>query len=289
MCRLLGWSTQEPATLLDMIGEESLSRFTGLASLHSHGWGIAWREGGQSVCHLKETRAADQSSVFGEIARTLRTTAAVLHLRHASPGLAVTLANTHPFITNGAGFAHNGYIPDSASLLNLLTDRERAGLHGETDSERYFAVLRNHNSGKFAATDIQTGIAEVTRITHPISLNALVLTADSLLGIVWHYRPGDPGGEAVAGYKTPDFYDMSYMRAREGFVVASGGWQDKGWNQLPNRSCLSLRPDKPEELLTFGLPDNAPAAVNGQPGACLSATPAASKVAVRHSERPGRK
>lgn len=254
MCRLLGWSTQEPATLLDLIGEEPLSRFTGLASLHSHGWGIAWREGGQSVCHLKETRAADQSPMFLEIARTLRTTAAILHLRHASPGLAVTLANTHPFIADGVGFAHNGYIPGSACLLNLLTDHERAGLQGETDSERYFAVLHN-TFGKFQATKIQTGIAEVTNTTNPISLNALLLTTDNLFGIVWHYRPGDPGGEAVEGYKTPDFYDMSYMYAREGFVVASGGWQDEGWTQLPNRSGLSLSSGNPDDFFTFDLPD----------------------------------
>jgi predicted glutamine amidotransferase len=257
MCRLLGWSTQEPATLLDLIGQEPLSRFTGLASLHSHGWGIAWRDGGQSVCHLKETRAADQSPMFLEIARTLRTKAAVLHLRHASPGLAVTLANTHPFITDGVGFAHNGYIPGSAGLLNLLTDRQIAGIHGETDSERYFAVLRNHTSGKLRATKIQTGIAEVTRTTDPISLNALLLTTGNLFGIIWHYRPGDPGGEAVEEYKTPDFYDMSYMYAREGFVVASGGWQDEGWTQLPNRSGLSLSSGKPEDFFTFDLPHNA--------------------------------
>ena len=41
MCRLLGWATREPATLLEVIGEESLGRFTELACLHSHGWGIA--------------------------------------------------------------------------------------------------------------------------------------------------------------------------------------------------------------------------------------------------------
>ncbi|HEY6275847.1 MAG TPA: class II glutamine amidotransferase [Streptosporangiaceae bacterium] len=257
MCRLLGWSTQKPATLLDLIGEESLSRFTGLASLHSHGWGIAWREGGQSVCYLKETGAADQSPMFLEIARTLRATAAILHLRHASPGLAVTSTNTHPFIADGMGFAHNGYIPSSARLLNLLTDRERARLQGETDSERYFAVLRNHTFGKLWATNIQTGIAEVTRTADPISLNALLLTTDNLFGIVWHYRPGEPGGEAVEGYKTPDFYDMGYMYAREGFVVASGGWQDEGWTQLPNRSGLSLNSGKPEDFFTFDLPDNA--------------------------------
>ena len=263
MCRLLGWATQEPATLLDVIGERPLNKFMGLASLHSHGWGIAWRGAGQVICHRKETRPANQSSTFFQFATRLRTTAAILHLRHASPGLTVKLANTHPFVVNGMGFAHNGYIPDSDCLLKLLPDRERDRLQGETDSERYFAVLRKHTVVNLRNSGIQTSIAEVAETTNPISLNALLLTADSLFAVAWHYRPGDPGGEAVEGYKTPDFYDMSYMNTPEGFAVASGGWQGEGWAQLSNHSAMSLGPGNPEYLFTFGLTDGSAADGSG--------------------------
>jgi predicted glutamine amidotransferase len=255
MCRLLGWATPEPATLLEVIGKEGLCRFTALACLHSHGWGIAWRKDGQAVCHLKETRAADQSATFLEIATTLRTTAAILHLRLASSGLAVSLANTHPFVVDGAAFAHNGYIPNSACLLDLLPNCETARLEGETDSERYFAVLRNHAHGKVHCAGIQMGIAEVTTTVNPISLNCLLLTEDSLFGIAWHHRPGDPGGEAVKGYKTPDYYDMGYVHEPQRFVVASNGWQSEAWSQLPNQTGLSFGLDKPGDLQSFHLID----------------------------------
>ena len=257
MCRLLGWATREPTTLLEVIGKAALSRFTALAGLHSDGWGIAWRQPGRGVCHLKETRAADRSPAFLEIATTLRATAAIVHLRLASSGFAISPANTHPFVADGTAFAHNGYIPHPASLLRLLPDNETARLKGETDSERYFAVLRTHSQGRFHPTRIQVGIAELTRIADPFSLNCLLLTEDSLIGIAWHRRPGDPGGEAVAGYKTPDYYDMSYMYRPESFVVASGGWQSEGWTQLPNQTGISLSPPTLVDFFTFPLMDGA--------------------------------
>jgi predicted glutamine amidotransferase len=255
MCRLLGWTTREPATLAEVIGEAALRRFTALAGVHSHGWGAAWRQSGQGIRHLKETCAADQSPAFLEIATRLRATAAIVHLRRASSGLAVSRANTHPFVADGVAFAHNGYIPDSACLLDLLTDFEAAHLNGETDSERYFAVMRNHAHGRFHPARIRTGIAEVIRTTNPFSLNSLLLTEDSLFGIALHHRPGDRDGEAVEGYKTPDYYDMSYTYTRERFVVASGGWQDERWSHLPNRTGLSLSPDRPDDFFTFHLID----------------------------------
>jgi predicted glutamine amidotransferase len=253
MCRLLGWATREPATLVEVIGKAALRRFTALAGLHSHGWGIAWRQNGQSIRHLKEARAADQSPAFLEIATRLRTTAAIVHLRLASSGFAISRANTHPFVIDGVAFAHNGYIPNSACLLDLLTDFETAHLKGETDSERYFAVMRNHAHGRFHPARIRIGIAEVIRTTSPFSLNSLLLTEDRLFGIAWHHRPGDPDGEVVEGHKTPDYYDMSYTYTRERFVVASGGWQDESWSQLPNRTGLTLSPDRPDDFFTFPL------------------------------------
>jgi predicted glutamine amidotransferase len=160
-----------------------------------------------------------------------------------------------PFVADRVAFAHNGYIPNSARLLDLLTDFETAQLKGETDSERYFAVMRNHGHGRFHPARIQMGIAEVIGTTNPFSLNSLLLTEDSLFGIAWHHRPGDRDGEAAEDYKTPYYYDMSYTHTRERFVVASGGWQDETWSQLRNRTGLSLSPDRPDAYFTFPLPD----------------------------------
>jgi predicted glutamine amidotransferase len=178
-------------------------------------------------------------------------------LRLASSGFAVSPANTHPFVADGAAFVHNGYIPHSASLLRLLPDNETAHLKGETDSERYFAVLRTHSHGRFHPTRIQLGITALTRIANPFSLNCLLLTEGSLTGIAWHRRPGDPGGEAAEGYKTPDYYDMSYMYRPESFVVASGGWQNEGWTQLTNQTGISLSPLTLDDFFTFPLMDGA--------------------------------
>ncbi len=156
---------------------------------------------------------------------------------------------------------HRDDIPDSDCLLKLLPDYERDRLRGDTDSERYFAVLRKHTVVNLQAGGIQTGITEIAQNTNPISLNALLLTADSLFGVAWHYQPGGLGSETVEGYKTPDFYDMSYRNTPEGFAAASGGWQDEGWTPLSNRSAISWDPGNPDDLFTFGLTDET--AANG--------------------------
>ncbi len=51
MCRLLGWVSDEPRALADLLRPEELAEFTELSRLHADGWGIAWYDG--------DRRAAD--------------------------------------------------------------------------------------------------------------------------------------------------------------------------------------------------------------------------------------
>ncbi len=76
----------------------------------------------------------------------------VAHVRYATTG-ANNLADTHPFEQRGRLFAHNGVIEDLPKLEAELGDY-RDLVQGDTDSERYFALITRHideNDGDVAA------------------------------------------------------------------------------------------------------------------------------------------
>jgi len=83
------------------------------------------------------------------------------------------------------------------------------------------------------------------------SLNALLLTPESLLAVAWWHAPtirGQPDGETEREYR------LWYQVGPERVVVASAGipatqdgatpdWStpDAGWQELPDRSVLEVR------------------------------------------------
>ena len=87
----------------------------------------------------KQPMPAFEDRGFAEGAHELRSRTFVAHVRYAS-GTPVTLENTHPFSMDGRLFAHNGVIGDLPALEAELGDA-MSRVHGQTDSERYFALI----------------------------------------------------------------------------------------------------------------------------------------------------
>ena len=95
----------------------------------------------------KQPIAAWQDTEFARTARHLHGTTFVAHVRYASTG-AHTVANTHPFLQDGRLFAHNGVVQGLPDLDRRLTELGTADLvHGETDSERVFALITGETRG----------------------------------------------------------------------------------------------------------------------------------------------
>jgi predicted glutamine amidotransferase len=88
----------------------------------------------------KQPIAAWRDAQFARAAQELRGTTFVAHVRYASTG-ELTVANTHPFLQDGALFAHNGVAQGLDRLDGRLAELGAAGLAGgQTDSERVFAL-----------------------------------------------------------------------------------------------------------------------------------------------------
>ena len=182
MCRLFGLHsgrTRAKATFWLLDAPESLSEQS-RREPDGTGVGVFTPEGRPHV--EKQAVAAWQDRAFAREARDLESTTFIAHVRYASTG-AHTYANTHPFEQSGRLFAHNGAFAGLDRLERRLEDVGAAGLvHGETDSERMFALITAET--RHADANLEEGIVRaVTWIAGNLpvfSLNFIITTATDL-------------------------------------------------------------------------------------------------------------
>jgi glutamine amidotransferase len=212
MCRLFGmsggreriratfWLLEAP----DSLAEQSRREPDGT------GVGVFDSSGRPEVA--KQPLAAYEDEQFAREARELESRTFVAHVRYASNG-AVAPQNTHPFEQQGRLFAHNGVIGDLGRLEAELGDA--MGLvNGETDSERFFALITRETDR--AGGDVGTGIARaagwIADNLPVFALNVILITESDL----WALR-------------YPDTHDL--------FVLERGAGGPSGGRHLEHASA----------------------------------------------------
>jgi predicted glutamine amidotransferase len=254
MCRLLGWAARRPMTVADALGRAELAGFTALSRQHADGWGMAWwppevRSIGPPPVERSTTCAADDPR-FAELTTSAATDAGFVHLRWATPGLPIIAANTHPFVHGSMAFAHNGAIHPINRTTELVPAGWESQLAGTTDSERYFlSIVARLSQGETVAQAVAEVVRRIFDDFSPTSLNAMVLTPDTLQVISAHDPSRVPMmGESSGGASSstePDttFYEISYRADATSVVVASSGFPqpaDDGWQRLANMTLLRI-------------------------------------------------
>ena len=147
--------------------------------------------------------AAWRDEAFAHEARNECSRTYVVHLRYASAGPAA-LRNSHPFQQEGRLFAHNGVFHRLDAIDEHLGE-DRALVGGDTDSERFFALVTRET--RRAGGDLRAGIdAAVGWIAANLplySLNFVLATRDELWALrypdtnelwVLERRAGGPHG-----------------------------------------------------------------------------------------------
>ncbi|MGP4020884.1 class II glutamine amidotransferase [Saccharopolyspora sp. 5N708] len=245
MCRLFGLSAapnRVHATFWLLEAPDSLARQS-RREPDGTGLGTFAADGTPQVdkCPL----AAYQDQRFAEEAKRCESVTFIAHIRYASTG-ALLKRNTHPFQQRGRLFAHNGVIGDLAALEAELGDH-RALVAGDTDSERFFALITKHIDANGGAVGL--GIAAAARWVAdslPVYALNLVLTTPTEL---WALRYPDTHQlhvlERAAGGPRGDRYldhasSAGRIRTRSGqlaespaVVVASERMdEDPGWQEL---------------------------------------------------------
>ncbi|HKC27148.1 MAG TPA: class II glutamine amidotransferase [Jatrophihabitans sp.] len=249
MCRLLGLVAASPASVRHLVGDKDLAQFTSLTSLHGDGWGTSWLPTPGATPHTH--RSASSAAEDRDYAQAMATDAVarIVHLRWATVGYRVDPANTHPFVGDQIAFAHNGCIAPTDALDDMLTASTKGRLAGDTDSERYFAlVCQEHDHAEGSVAPAVVRVASALRGHYPYaSLNALILTRDELIIVHANSPEGAPMDElaALPGGAPHDHLDAYFlMRWRStpdgSLVFASSGMPALGWTPLPEETVTAV-------------------------------------------------
>ena len=203
----------------------------------------------------KQPLAAYEDQEFARSARELRSRTFVAHVRYAS-GTPDTLENTHPFEQAGRLFAHNGVIGDVPSLERELGDA-MSMVQGQTDSERYFALVTREIE---RTGDVGEGIvAAATWIAENLPVFAIncVLTTDTEVFALRYPEvhelhmlergAGGPSGNRHLEHASPRRairVESDDLATRPAVIVASEEMdKDDGWRELRSGELLRVDQD----------------------------------------------
>jgi predicted glutamine amidotransferase len=168
----------------------------------------------------KQPLAAYEDARFAREAREVSSRTFVAHIRYASTG-EVNLKNTHPFEQAKRLFAHNGVIGGLDQLDRELGDAMQL-VHGDTDSERFFALITREIE---RTGDVTEGIVNaagwVAEHLPVFALNLVLITPSEL----WALRYPDVHElhvlERAAGGPTGNRH-LEHASARGSVRVRSG-------------------------------------------------------------------
>jgi glutamine amidotransferase len=206
--------------------------------------------------------AAFEDREFASEARSIWSRTFVAHIRHASTG-GLTMANTHPFCQRDRLFAHNGVIEDLPKLEQHLGDA-RALVAGETDSERYFALITSEidrHDGNVEA-GIRAAVTWVAQTLPLLSINFVLITSTDLWALRYPEtntlyvleRPArDEPLDHTSSYGT--HVHSEHARGRPVVVVASEEMdEDPGWREVESGELLHVGPSLKLESQLLSLP-----------------------------------
>ncbi len=202
----------------------------------------------------KQPEPAFSDREFIREARQAESSAVVAHVRWATTG-GRTMQNTHPFVMNGRLMAHNGGFGEVAQLEKELGSYARMVL-GDTDSERYFALITKETDAH--GGDVGAGItaaASWIAARLPVSaLNTIVATPGELWALRYPGQhalhilerpagpgPGEPGlhvRSATSSVRVPA------LEAVASVIIASEELDgESGWRMLAPGELVQVQPD----------------------------------------------
>ncbi|MEU4834643.1 class II glutamine amidotransferase [Streptosporangium sp. NPDC023615] len=256
MCRLFGLSSaprRTRATFWLLDAPDSLAR-------QSHrdpdGTGLGHFDADGTPHVHKAPIAAYEDRRFAEEAREVESATFLAHIRFASTG-GLETRNTHPFLQEGRLFAHNGVIEGLDDLdAELGKDWER--VRGETDSERFFALITREIGahGGDVAAGIESAARWVAGNLPVYALNLVLITPRDLWALrypdtheLYVLRRAAGGQHGVRHLDHSGDGDRMRVRSRDlagvsASVVASERMDDHpGWRPMEPGELFHAGPD----------------------------------------------
>jgi predicted glutamine amidotransferase len=255
MCRLFGMTggpERVHATFWLLEAPDSLSQ---QSRREPDGTGLGHYDADDRPVVSKQPVAAYEDREFAREARELVSRTFVAHVRYASTG-GLTERNTHPFEQDRRLFAHNGVI-EGLDRLEAELGGAMSLVHGETDSERFFALITRETR---RTGDVGEGIAAAARWVAEnlplFAINCVLISAQEL----WALRYPDThdllvlerdAGGAVGDRHLEHSSPRGRIRVRSGdladhpaVIVATERMdEDPAWSPLESGELLHVGAD----------------------------------------------
>jgi predicted glutamine amidotransferase len=249
MCRLFGLTSGTVPTRVTFWLLDAPDSLEVQSHRNADGSGIGFFDAAGAPVLDKQPEPAFSDEEFVREAREAKSATFIAHVRWATAG-GRTVQNTHPFAMQGRIMAHNGGIGELPRLEEQLGSYASLVL-GDTDSERYFALITKQTEAH--GGDVGAGItAAASWIAEHLpvsSLNTVVAAPGELWALRYpaahalHILERPVGPELHVRSATSSMHAPALKDAPSVVVASEELDGESGWRMLVPGELVHIRPD----------------------------------------------
>ena len=249
MCRLFGLTSGTVPARVTFWLLDAPDSLEVQSHRNADGSGIGFFDAAGAPVLDKQPEPAFSDEEFVREAREAKSATFIAHVRWATAG-GRTVQNTHPFAMQGRIMAHNGGIGELPRLEEQLGSYASLVL-GDTDSERYFALITKQTEAH--GGDVGAGItAAASWIAEHLpvsSLNTIVAAPGELWALRYpaahalHILDRPAGPELHVRSATSSMHAPALKDAPSVVVASEELDGESGWRMLAPGELVHVRPD----------------------------------------------
>jgi len=249
MCRLFGLTSGTVPARVTFWLLDAPDSLEVQSHRNADGSGIGFFDAAGAPVLDKQPEPAFSDEEFVREAREAKSATFIAHVRWATAG-GRTVQNTHPFAMQGRIMAHNGGIGELPRLEEQLGSYASLVL-GDTDSERYFALITKQTEAH--GGDVGAGItAAASWIAEHLpvsSLNTIVAAPGELWALRYpaahalHILDRPAGPELHVRSATSSMHAPALKDAPSVVVASEELDGESGWRMLAPGELVHIRPD----------------------------------------------
>ena len=249
MCRLFGLTSGTVPARVTFWLLDAPDSLEVQSHRNADGSGIGFFDAAGAPLLDKQPEPAFRDEEFVREAREAKSATFIAHVRWATAG-GRTVQNTHPFAMQGRIMAHNGGIGELPRLEEQLGSYASLVL-GDTDSERYFALITKQTEAH--GGDVGAGItAAASWIAEHLpvsSLNTIVAAPGELWALRYpaahalHILDRPAGPELHVRSATSSMHAPALKDAPSVVVASEELDGESGWRMLVPGELVHIRPD----------------------------------------------
>jgi predicted glutamine amidotransferase len=287
MCRFVLYQGP-PLTLASLVVDpansiinQSLRAHESEDPLNGDGFGVGWYAPDLSPepAVFRSFTPAWSNRNLINVAKVTRSPCILAHVRAATPGLPVSELDCHPFTNGPYAFMHNGdlaYFPAiRRKLMEHLSDRAFATIHGGTDSEHVFATVLDKLWGATVsdpAVALATSLTGALRDLLALSAGAAngeqedsylnIAISDGARSVITRFTTAEPDKASSLYLHTGRRYvcegnvcRMVSPETGQGAIIVSSEplSDDGGWQKVPPNHMVIVREDRTADVRAMDL------------------------------------